>query len=1026
MRTKFIRFSLSCLLAIAMSTAAYAQEVTIRGKVTDLTGANMAGVTVTVKTSGVATVTDKNGTYSIKVPLLDTLLYTNVGYGTYRAPVLNSSDLNVQLTAQAGTMEEVAVVGFGRQRKVSIVGAVETIRPAELRTPTANLSNSLGGRMSGVIAVQRTGAPGADGSNFFIRGLATYSGKQSPLIILDGVEISVGDMQGLSPEIIESFSLLKDASATAIYGNRGANGVVIITTKVGRNMEKARINVRIQNQVSTPTSVPKFVDGVTFMTLNNEAVIARGNGTLYTIDKIEGTRSGADPYLFPNVNWYDAMFKKSTQNQEVNINIQGGGPRTGYFMSVTANNSNGLLRNFDLNSYDNNINLKRYVFQNNLNAEITPTTKVNLRLNTQLRYYKGPASGDQATFGNIMNANPVDFPMYYSLDSARAWRDIRFGGKSGGTMNDGFINPFAEMIRGYTNNFQSTVLATLDGEQKLDFITKGLSLKALVSFKNFSNSNTVRTSGYNQFEIKNYTQGPSGYVYPLSMVGTSQNLSLTTTNASSGDRFFYIQPSIDYIRTFGRHSINSTIVYSQNEYDLNAPTDLISSLPKRREGLAGRLNYNFDNRYSLEGNLAYNGSENFAKNSRWGLFPSIGASYVISNEKFFRNRIIDYLKIRGTYGMVGNDEIGGARFPYLANLNLGGRGFTTGIDMNTSYSGPTYTQFANPDITWEKAYKADAGIEINFLKGFNLVVELYREHRKNIFGDISSIIPTTFGTAGTVVYANIGEVKNQGIDVVLGYNKRVSSDLNFSSRATFTYAKNKILAYPEPAVSQYPNLARVGSQIGSLYGYQAERLFIDDIEVGRSPVQQLGGFSSAGDIKYTDITAYDGLNIINANDRVKMGYPSTPEIQFGLMGAVTYKKAELNFLFDGVAHTSFFMSGIHPFGSQGIRSILQFVADDHWSPSNPDVYAAYPKLSKLDNPNNTSASSYWLRDGSFVKLRTLELAYNVKPWLRIFASGYNLITFSKFKLWDPEQGGGNGLVYPTQRVYNLGVQLNFQ
>lgn len=930
--SKLLVFVCALLFLVTQLEAQNQQSVIVKGKVTEPAGVQLVGVTVTVSSNNVSVVTDAHGEFTIQSPVLDTLVFSHVNYSILKMPVLNDNIMNVVLQPLEGSMEEVQVVGFGRQRRVTVTGAVQSVKPEELRIPTANLSNALAGRLSGVIAVQRTGAPGADGSTFYIRGLSTYSGANDPLILLDGIRISNGDLNSLSPEIIESVSVLKDATATAMYGTRGANGVLIVTTKLGKESTKPGINIRVQNQVSTPTSVPKFVDGIRYMELFNEAVTGRGTGEiLYSRDKIEGTRLGLDPYAYPNVDWYNSLFKPYTMNQEANLTVQGGGKTVGYFLSAAANHSNGLLKNFDLNSYDNNIKLRRYVFQNNINATLSPTTKVALRLNTQLRYYHGANTGDQATFGNIMNANPVDFPLYWRLDSTGDRRNVRYGGRSGGTVNNGFPNPFAQMVNGYSDNFQSTVLATLDGEQKLDVITRGLSFKALVSFKNWSSTTVGRSSGYNQYEITGpITKNPDGtYDYVLGMVGQPQGLQLGTSTSATGDREIYIQPSLDYTRAFGQHNVSAMLLYNQTDYNLNSPDGLINSLPRRRQGYSGRLNYQFAAKYLIEANFGYNGSENFAPGHRWGFFPSFSVGYVVSNESFWESlyETINLFKIRASWGKAGNDQIGGVRFPYLSDINLSGRGYTTGVDQNFSLSGPTYTQFANPLITWEISTDMNLGVDVGIKKEFNLVVDIFKRHRKNIFDNLSAVIPNAFGIAGTNVYSNIGEAESKGLEVALEWNKAFSRDFQIMSRGTFSYARSKIIKNNEPAFTVYRNLSAVGYPIGTQLGYLAERLFIDQAEIANSPIQQLGGFVTSGDIKYTDVTAFDGLNLINSDDRVRMGYPTTPEIVYGWSNTFRYKAVDLSFLLQGVARTSFFISGFHPFGSQGIRSILEFVAD---------------------------------------------------------------------------------------------------
>lgn len=1000
----------------------------ISGTVRDEIGLPLPGVSVRVSGSQTGTTTGKEGKYAVDIELNDSLEFTFVGYKRQIFAVKSTEDINVTMIPNEGSLDEVAVVGFGKQKKISVVGALTTIKPEDLRIPTSNLSNALAGKLAGVVAFQRSGEPGADGASFYIRGISTFSGATNPLIILDGVAVSQGDLNALAPEVIESFSILKDATATAIYGSRGANGVMIVTTKSGKDLDKPRINIRMENSISTPTKVPKFVNGARFMELYNEAVIGRSTGEIpYAQSKIDATRAGADPLAFPDVDWYDELFKSSAQNRSVNLNVLGGGKKVDYFMSGTFNHDNGLLKKFDVNTYDNNIAVKRYSFQNNLNANLTNTTKLSLKLNTQLRDYSGPAQEARDIYGNAMNANGVDFPIMFPSEEGST--GIRFGGKEGGRVNNGFINPFAEMVKGYRNNFQSTVIAIVDGEQKLDIVTQGLSLRALASFKNWSNTQTTRTRGVNQFGIGNVTQNADGtYSYSISRVGTPLNETLSTSNATSGDKTIYFQTSLDYNRVFAnKHSVSGLLLYNQQDFSVNNPSDLITSLPQRSQGFAGRATYSFDNKYLAELNFGYNGSENFAEDKRFGFFPSAAVGYVLSNEKFFEplSATVNLLKFRGSWGLVGNDRIGSARFVYLSDVNLSGSpSFTTGIDQGTTRTGPAYNRFANPNITWEVAEKINLGMDLTLFQNLNIVVDVFKENRENIFLT-RQVIPDFFGTSGTTVYGNLGKVLNKGIDASIDYSRQLAPDFFVSFKSTFTFAQNKIISIDEPAFTKYKNLSSVGYSVNSQLGYDAERLFIDQAEVSGSPLQQLGGFVQAGDIKYRDVTQdVDGLNLVNSDDRIRMGYPTVPEIVYGFGPSFKFKKFDFSFFFQGVARTSFFISGFHPFGTSDQRNVLQFVDENHWSPEDPNIYAAYPRLSKLDNPNNTANSSYWLKNGSFLKLRNLEAGYTFK-FARIYLSGLNLLTFSKFKQWDPEQGGGSGLSYPTQRVFNMGLQMGF-
>lgn len=1004
----------------------------ISGKVFDESGAPIPGASVYIKgKANKGTITTGDGLYTIEVSKGDILVFSFVGMKTVQSEVNAESVLNITLTPASQVLDEAVVVGYGTQKKASVVGSIQSVKSGELKVPSSNLSNSFAGKLAGVIAFQRTGEPGADGANFYIRGISTFSGATNPLIILDGVAVSQGDLNALAPEVIESFSILKDATATALYGSRGANGVMIVTTKSGRDLDKAKINIRIENSISMATKVPKFVGGVKFMEMYNEAVLGRGTGeVIYGDDKIEGTRNKLDPYLYPDIDWYSSMFKKATNNQNANINILGGGKKIDYFMSASANLDNGILKNYDLNSYNNNIKIQRYSFQNNLNAYLTSTTRLSLRLNTQVRDYSGPAVSANDLFGLVMNANPVDFPISYpkreSIKDKTVW-----GGKTGGLYNNGHRNPFAEMVKGYTNNFQSTVIATIDGEQKLNFITEGLSVKAMASFKNWSSSNTVRQGNYNQYEPTNLTVAPDGsYKYDLQQIGTVQNPSLSTTNATSGDKTIYLQGSLEYNRVFNdKHNLSAMFLYNQQEYASTAlgTNDFIGTLPNRKQGFAGRLTYSLSNTYLLEGNFGYNGSENFAKGKRFGFFPSVAAGYIISNEHFWEplKRTISLFKLRGSYGLVGNDNIGSDRFVYLSDITLesGDRSFTTGINQDKTLQGPLYTRFENPTITWEIGRKINFGADISLFDKLNIVFDIYRENRKDIFIKRQTI-PTSMGTASSSVYGNLGEVKNQGFDISVDYNQTFSKDLSVTLKGTFTFAQNEVLKNDEPPFTMYRNLSKIGYPVNALWGLKAERLFIDEAEIARSPLQQFSTYMP-GDIKYSDVTnGVDGLNQVNSNDAVHMGYPTIPEIVYGFGPSIKYKNFDCSFYFQGVARTSFFISGFHPFGTSSIRGVLNFIEESYWSRENPDIYAKYPRLSKQDAGNNTQNSSYWLRDGSFLKLKNAEVGYTFK-FARIYISGMNLLTFSKFKEWDPEQGGGNGLKYPTQRVFNIGLQMSF-
>lgn len=1002
------------------------QQMSVKGIVTDVGGQPLPGVSVSIKGTTQGTITDFNGNYSIEVPVkANVLVFSFLGMITQEVKIDGKAQINIIMVEDTKGIEEVMVVGYGKQKKVSVVGSIQSIGVQDLKVPSSNISNSFAGRLAGVIAFQRSGEPGADGSNFYIRGISTFGGATNPLIIIDGVQVSQGDLNALSPEVIESFSILKDATATALYGTRGANGVMIVTTKSGKDMPKAKVNIRVENMFSMPTSVPEFVDGPKFMEMYNEAVLGRNTGDIpYTREKIEGTRNNLDPYIYPNVDWYDELFKNMAVNQSANMNVTGGGKKADYFMNLAVNMDNGVLKKFNVNSFDNNIKLQRYSFQNNVNTYLTETTRLSLRLNTQIRDYHGPAMAAADVFGLVMEANPVDFPIMFPQQDGIG--HIMFGGKAGGRFNDGFRNPFAEMVKGYTDNFQSTVIATVDGEQKLNFITEGLVFRAMASFKNWTSTTVTRSAGYNQYAVDNVVRNEDGtYGYDLAMVGNVQGTTLGTTTSKTGDRSLYYQAQLQYDRTFNEiHSVSGMVLYNQDEYMVNAPDGLIASLPKRKQGIASRMTYGFKDRYLAEFNFGYNGSENFAKGNRFGFFPSFALGYVMSGEKFWEpiEHVVSWMKIRGSWGKVGNDQIGTERFLYLSDVNLTGAGFTTGLNQNYSKSGPVYNRYANPNLSWEVGEKINIGFDMGLYNKINFTLDLYKEKREGIFL-ARGVIPTSFGTDGTNIYGNLGKVENEGIDMSLDINHKFSDDFSMQFKGTFTYAHNTVLDKDEPLFTKYPNLSAKGHSINSLWGYEAERLFIDQAEINNSALQQLGGTILPGDIKYTDITNdIDALNLVNSDDRRVMGHPTIPEIVYGFGPSFKFKNLDCSFYFQGVARTSFFINGFHPFGTSDIRNVLKFIADDYWNEETQNIHAAYPRLSKLNHPNNTANSSYWLRDGSFLKLKNVEIGYTYK-FARVYLSGLNVLTLSKFKLWDPEQGGGNGLSYPTQRVFSVGLQM---
>ena len=1005
------------------------KKVEIVGGVVDArSGESVVGATVRVKDVNSGVITDMDGKFTIKATPGDVLVISYIGYETKEVKVVNGKVLLVELVEDAKQLEEVVVTAYGSgQKKASMVGSVQAIRPAELQVPSASLSNSFAGRLAGVIAVQRTGQPGADGSDFYIRGISTMNGATNPLIILDGVEISSGDLDNLDPEIIDGFSILKDATATAMYGTRGANGVMIITTKSGRNIDKPIINFRVEGQITSPTSKPKFVDGATYMDLFNESLLNGGSTeSPYSAEEIAGTRAGLNPYAYPNVNWYDELFKDQAFNQNFNVNIRGGGKRVDYFSSVTVNHETGMIKNRskDFFSYNNNINVMRYSFQNNINAYLGKDSRLSLRLNVQLRKTKQPNISMNDLFAGAINTSPVEAPIYFPDDGVTT--HIKWG------VNDRLKpgqqqNPVAQLASGYQDNFRSTVVAALEFEQKLNFITEGLRFKALASFKNWSSTTNSASAGWNKYHLQDFSVDDNG-VY--SFVTRLQNESggevstdLKPGVANSGDRRFYFQAIMDYNRTFGKHDVNAMFIYNQDELVTQLFSgDLIAALPKRKQGVAARLSYAYDGKYLAEVNMGYNGSENFAKGHRWGFFPSIAVGYNISEEAFFEplKNVFSNMKIRASWGLVGNDNIGGARFVYMPTINLTGTGYTTGLDGDITYKGPVYSRYGNPEVTWEVGKKVNVGLDLQLFNSLNLTMDYFHETRTDIFQERGTI-PQYLGTAGTKVFGNLAAMKNQGFDFAADFNKKIGKDWFISFKGTFTYAHNEITKYDESP--KYAFQSKVGQSANIPSIMISDGLFKDPDDVKNSN-QQIGGNLSAGDIKYVNISKLYGYDddIVDISDWVWAKNPTVPEIVYGFGPSIRWKNLDFSFFFQGVAKVSLVMSDFHPFGDNSLRNVLTWIADDRWSPDNQNINATYPRLTRDTSVNNTQRSDYWLRNAAFIKLKNAEIGYTYKN-MRFYVSGMNLATFSPFKHWDPEQGGGNGLKYPTQRVFNFGFQM---
>ena len=1005
-------------------------EMTVAGTViSSADNQPIVGANIYVEGTNVGTTTDAGGNYKLTVPAsAKTVTVSFLGYDTKKISVRDIHLFKLITLADASNkLEDVVVVGFGVQKKESLVGAVQSVKPSDLQTSSSNLSTSFAGKIAGVIAVQKSGEPGADGANFWIRGISTFGSGQSPLLILDGVEITNQMLNNIPPETIESFSVLKDATATALYGSRGANGVMIITTKNGRDSEKMTINLRAEFGASAPTRVPKVADGITYMETFNEARTTRGEKPYYSNEKIMGTKLGLDPYVYPNVDWYDMLFKDCTFNQNFNFNMTGGAKKIDYFLNASVYNENGIMRKPEASKFDTNINAQKYLFQANVSADATKTTRVSLKMNTQLHYRHAPIQSVSDLFAYAMTGMPCEFPA--TLPGEESDTFVRFG--TNNAWNSGFFtNPYAQLCRGYGDQFRGHFTSALTVNQNLDFITKGLSATGMATFYNRVYSAVYRSFTPFMYQLTDYNIDEAGnYSYTSNSTNTGTTY-LGTTRGKDGYRELAFQAKIDYARTFGKHDVGATIVYMQKERNMNISDEQeYAALPYRQQGLAGRVTYGFDKRYLFEANFGYNGSENFAAGKRFGFFPSVAVGWVISNEPFWKGikEQVNLFKLRASYGLVGNDVISkdyADRFPYLTTVDMG-QGYDVYIGNNFERKyGPILSVYGNPNATWEESRKLDIGVEIGLFDSLNIIFDWFKEKRSGIFMQRTSL-PSTFGMSGITPWANIGKVDNSGVDISVDYNKAFSKDLILSLRGTFTYAHNEIVEMDEPKY-KWAYQYKAGHPINSIQCLIAEGLFRDEEEIASSPSQDIYATTypiRPGDVKYRDL---NDDKIIDDNDMCWTGNPTVPEIIYGFGFSLKYKGFDCSAFFQGQGKVSILMYNYHPFATAATpgSGLMQWIADEHWSEDDPNPKALYPRLSPLWNNNNTKASTLYVRNGKMLRLKTAEIGYTYKK-MRVYVSGTNLLTFAPFKYWDPEKGSGNGLGYPLQRTYNLGFQFNF-
>lgn len=1038
---------LACFLVSAVSLSA--QNRVVSGRISDEKGEFLIGVIVQEKDTSNGVMTDPNGQYSIELTTENPILiFSCIGFQTQEIHVRDRTLIDVALAEDIDQLEEIVVVGYGTQRKISVVGSQTSLDMSEIKMPVANLSSVIQGRIAGVVSVQRSGEPGHDDSDIWIRGISTFTSQNtSPLVLVDGVE---RDFNNIDPEDIESFSVLKDASATAVYGVRGANGVIIINTKPGK-VGEPQFKVDYYESLITLTRRPQLADAYAYMDAANEAYMNTYGTLLYTQEYIEATKKANgvlpnddytmyNPYLYPAVNWVDELFNKFGNSRRVNMSVRGGVPNATYYVSLTYYSEMGLTRTALMENYNANMRYDRYNYTANLNLRPTKTTTLDLGFSGYLSSGNYPQLSTSDLFASAMSINPVYMPLI-----------MPDGSVPGISTNGDLRNPYADLTRrGYTNEVNNNLNSNIKLSQDLGFWdwSTGLSFNALLAF----DVSNYRYLYYTKRESTYWYGGTQDSVTGLwnadvynsdgsfNIVRTYQGSDDLGFSQSQGmDRSTYFETSFNYDRTFGKHNVTGLLLYNQKVYTAQSPSSLVESLPYKQQGIAARATYSYDNRYLLEFNAGYNGSENFSPKNRFGFFPAGGVGWVLSNESFWGNGkfkdIFSFLKIRYTIGLVGTDSVTGRRFMYQDQMaESNGYIFGTGFSSVTGWAISQY----GTDVTWSTSLKQNLGFDMQFFRdNLSLSVELFKEHRTGIFLSRATI-PDYSGFV-EMPYANLGIVDNKGIDVNLEYNARLGRRSFLTVRGNLTYNEDIIVEDDQPT-ALYPWLETRGTNVNGTWGWIAEGLFTSEEEILNHAKQfgedYPGQLSQVGDIKYKDL---NGDGVIDDYDMCLIGQGDVPKMYYGFGADVQIGNISFGVLFSGNAFADRCLSGnaIQPFSDQAGVSNLYANITDRWSaddPTNQNVF--YPRLhyGSTANTNNTVTSTWWMKDVSFLRLKQVSISYNFPSRLldrtfikdaSVYLMGTNLLTFSSFKLWDPELNTNNGSAYPNSMTVALGVNFSF-
>lgn len=1032
--------SLICLLfCVVPAVFSQGNQIQISGTVTDENNETMIGVAIYVKNeTGLGTTTDINGNYKITAGRNSTLVFSFIGYDRQEVEVEGRTRIDVKMSnTESSVLDEVVITGFGAQRKASVSGAITTVDVKSLRVPSSNITNALGGNVAGIITMQTSGEPGANASEFWIRGISTFGAGASALVLVDGFERPFNE---LNIEDIESFSVLKDASATAIYGARGANGVILITTKKGE-AGKIKISSKAEYGYNTRTRTPEFVDGSTYASLLNEARRTRNLEPLFNDVELDIFKYNLDPDLYPSINWKNVLLKNGAPTFRANINLDGGGPTARYFVSGGYVNEGGMYKTDDvLNNYNTNSNLERYNYRSNVDIDVTKTTVLHTGVSGFLE--KQNRSGlDLNIWESLTGYSPISTPLMYSNGLVPAY----------GT---GILtNPWVLATQtGYREFWRSKVETNISLDQNFDFITKGLRFTGRFAFDSDSRNNKNHYKWPEQHNTQRRRDSEGNIIFRR--ISTEQIMALTS--GSWGERVYVLEGELAYNkRVKENHNFGAFIKYSQRERDETSSVgnEIERGIPHRDQSLAGRVTYDFASRYFIEFNGGYTGSEVFKYGHQFGFFPAVSGAWNISEEPFVKNNtnIFDLLKLRYSYGQVGNNQIADVRFPYLGAIGTIG-GYDYGdIGSTFPFSGLHISVLAANYLTWEVATKHNLGLDFNLFRNkFSGAIDVYKDVRSNIYmlrGHLSEMTGIT-----SRPWANVGKMQNMGFDGQFNFNQKIG-DVELTIRSNITYNRNKVLEFDEEA-SALPYKMTQGYRWQQAKGLIALGLFTDWDEIRNSPKQEWGNNPEErlrnapmpGDIKYKDV---NGDGYINGNDVVAIGGTRVPNLIYGVGASSTWRGLDVNIHFQGAGKSSYFIGGpaVYPFSqlhqnnplpwgniltdiaAPGNRWISREISGD---PSTENPNAKYPRLSYGGNTNNYQTSTFWLRNGAYLRLKTLELGYTIPKQytnklrmdrVRLHFIGTNLFVWDTIKLWDPELGSGDGMKYPITKSFTGGVTI---